>query len=188
MSSSYNLNGLGARLRRIRTLKDLSQAEVAKRAGITASYLSQLEKGKTGANVATVMRIAEAIGTKFSELFDEEGEAPLLQRKDELAVLQFSEGHLKTLLSPAAHPTVELYSSTIQPGFSSSDAFYTHGSADEFLYVTEGELSVYVGQDTFRIAKGDLLRFNSGIPHRMANEGDVPVSVVIVVTPPTEYD
>lgn len=188
MSSSYSIRGLGARLRRIRTLKDMSQTEVAKRAEITPSYLSQLEKGKTGANVATVMRIAEALEVKFSELFDEEEDKPSLQRKNELAVLHFSEGHVKHLLSPASHPTVELYSSTIHAGCASSDTFYTHGASDEFLYVIRGELTVYVGQDIFRVDAGDILRFNSSVPHRMANESTDPVSVLIVVTPPTEYD
>lgn len=56
------------RLRRQRKARRLSQKELAKKARISREYLSKLEAGKYNATVATLQRLARALGMPLAEL------------------------------------------------------------------------------------------------------------------------
>lgn len=60
----------GARVRALRLRLRLSQKQLADKVGVTASFVSQLETGRTHASVATLRRLADALGVLVSELFD----------------------------------------------------------------------------------------------------------------------
>jgi transcriptional regulator with XRE-family HTH domain len=60
---------IGSAIQLARSTRKLSQAELAKRAGISVSYLSLLERGKRDPPVSTVSRISEALGIPVELLF-----------------------------------------------------------------------------------------------------------------------
>ena len=53
---------VGERLRAIRLLRRLTLREVAEAAGVSESFVSQLERGRSSASVATLQRLAAAVG------------------------------------------------------------------------------------------------------------------------------
>jgi transcriptional regulator with XRE-family HTH domain len=55
-------------LRRIRHAKELSQDELAYKAGVSRSYLSQIEKGAFFASLKIVGRLADALDVEPAEL------------------------------------------------------------------------------------------------------------------------
>lgn len=59
---------LGNAIKLCRTQKNTSQAELAKLAGISVSYLSLLERNKRDPNLSTIRSIADALGVPFSVL------------------------------------------------------------------------------------------------------------------------
>ncbi len=63
---------LGAKVRRLREEKALTQAELAEMAGITAIHLGRLERGESYPRPRTRRRIAEALGVDPKELLREE--------------------------------------------------------------------------------------------------------------------
>src|SRR6267142_340037 len=60
---------LGERLRAIRQLRRKTLKEVASAAAISESFLSQLERGRTNATIATLQRLSTALGIEVSDLF-----------------------------------------------------------------------------------------------------------------------
>ncbi len=58
----------GSLLRELRLASGVNQPELARRAGISQSFLSQLEHGKHEAGPSTVRKLAEALGVDPSEL------------------------------------------------------------------------------------------------------------------------
>jgi transcriptional regulator with XRE-family HTH domain len=60
---------LGERLRAIRQLRRKTLKDVAGAAGVSESFLSQLERGRTNATIATLQRIATSLGIEVSDLF-----------------------------------------------------------------------------------------------------------------------
>lgn len=53
---------IGLRIYRLRTLKEWSQEELARRAGLQRSHVSRIEAGKYAVTLETVESIAEAFG------------------------------------------------------------------------------------------------------------------------------
>jgi transcriptional regulator with XRE-family HTH domain/mannose-6-phosphate isomerase-like protein (cupin superfamily) len=68
---------LGGRLRQARLQAKLSLREVARQLGVSASFVSQLENGKSQPSVATLYSLARLLGVSIDRLFDEQGRATL---------------------------------------------------------------------------------------------------------------
>ncbi|HEY7679251.1 MAG TPA: helix-turn-helix transcriptional regulator [Terriglobia bacterium] len=64
---------LGESIRKIRQAKGLSQGEMQKRTGILRSYLSRVENGHTVPSLATLQRLAAAMGVALSDFFAADG-------------------------------------------------------------------------------------------------------------------
>jgi putative transcriptional regulator len=52
-----------------RNIKEMSQVELAKKLGISASYLNRIEKGTKDPSLRLAIRIAHALGVKLDDLF-----------------------------------------------------------------------------------------------------------------------
>ena len=63
---------LGPRIRSLRQARRLTLRDVADRAGVTESFLSQVERDVTSPSIATVQRIARALDLSIAQLFAEE--------------------------------------------------------------------------------------------------------------------
>jgi transcriptional regulator with XRE-family HTH domain len=59
---------LGLNLKRIRTEKDISQVDIARSLGVSRGFVSNLENGKTNPTLATITRLANAVGVTTDEL------------------------------------------------------------------------------------------------------------------------
>jgi transcriptional regulator with XRE-family HTH domain len=55
-------------LRRLRHAKDMTQEELAEKAGLSARYIGGIERASVSATVSVVGRIAEALGVEATEL------------------------------------------------------------------------------------------------------------------------
>jgi transcriptional regulator with XRE-family HTH domain len=66
---------VGLNLRRLREAKRLTQEELAHSADIHQTYLSGVEGGKRNPSIAVLDRIATALGSDISALFDTPGRA-----------------------------------------------------------------------------------------------------------------
>ena len=61
------------RLKELRTLRALSQQELADAAGVERNTISRIERGETGAHGRTLRRLAKALGVGVEELVRIEG-------------------------------------------------------------------------------------------------------------------
>lgn len=59
----------GQRLRSIRLAKGLTQEELAEKAGLHATYIGIIERGKQGASLDTIEKLAQALGVKEEKFF-----------------------------------------------------------------------------------------------------------------------
>ena len=63
---------LGPRIRALRQARNVTLRELAERAGVTESFLSQVEREVTSPSIASVQRIARGLDLAIAELFTEE--------------------------------------------------------------------------------------------------------------------
>lgn len=59
---------LGRNLKRIRTKKSISQGDIARELNVARSFVSDIENGKRNPTLATIAKLANAIGVSTSEL------------------------------------------------------------------------------------------------------------------------
>ena len=59
---------LAENLKRIRAEKDISQGDIVKSTGIDKAMISNIENGKTNPTLATIAKLAKAIGVSVGEL------------------------------------------------------------------------------------------------------------------------
>ncbi len=175
------------RLRKLRKANGLSLRQLSKAIGTSASFLSQLERGLTGASTSTLIRIADCYGTSISELFDETGisDRHPIMRKHERPVLQAMHGQKKELLSRRPLTQFETYVAQFQPGGSTGDEPYTHGASSEMLVVLKGTVSLTLGDQQYSMGEGDCAEYQSSVPHRVANSADEVAEVMFIISPPT---
>lgn len=59
---------LGKNLRRIRTEKGITQGDIVRKLGVSRSFVSNIENGKTNPTLATIAKLAKALGVNIEEL------------------------------------------------------------------------------------------------------------------------
>src|SRR5205823_15105461 len=64
---------VGERLRDIRRSRRATLKTIADRAGVSESFLSQVERGRASASIASLRRIANALGVSVADLFEPDG-------------------------------------------------------------------------------------------------------------------
>jgi transcriptional regulator with XRE-family HTH domain len=189
LATSDETNGkleVGERLRAIRSLRRLTLREVAEAAGVSESFVSQLERGRTSASVATLQRLAAAVGIEISDLFAGEPQSgPRVLRRQERQQLEW--GHLgrKTLLTPKPFHSLEVVAAAFDPGGSTGDEPYTHGDSEELLLVLAGRVHLQLSSELLDLSQGDSVNYRSSTPHRVSNPGDEPAEVLFVISPPS---
>jgi transcriptional regulator with XRE-family HTH domain len=188
LAAAQETNGtpdLGERLRAIRLLRRMTLREVADAAGVSESFVSQLERGRSSASVATLQRLATAVGIEISDLFAGERRAGEVLRKQERQLLEW--GHLgrKALLTPKPLQSLEVVAAAFDPGGSTGDEPYTHGDSEELLLVLAGRIQLQLGSELLDLSTGDSVNYRSSTPHRVSNPGDESAEVLFVISPPS---
>src|ERR687884_1913435 len=64
---------VGERLRALRQFRRCTLRTIAERSGLSESFLSQVERGRSSASIASLKRIADALGVSMADLFEPGG-------------------------------------------------------------------------------------------------------------------
>ena len=176
---------LGPRLRALRRSNRLTLRQLADRAAITESFLSQVERGVASPSIATVQRIAHALGLSIAELFTERPTSSLVRRAERNRISYPGLRAVDEFLTSAPNGRLQVILSTIEPGGGTGEEPYTHDSDEEVVIVLDGRLDVWVGAEHHVLHEGDALTLASRVPHRNTNRGDRPCRVLFCITPPS---
>jgi transcriptional regulator with XRE-family HTH domain len=177
------VHSLGKRLRALRKEQGLTLAKLGQQVGLSASYLSQIERGVTMPSLARLATIASALDVEVRHFFEEDVSDPCVIRLNQGKRLGSTADVLVELLS--ADPTdkkIQPHRLVYQPG-ASWDQLPTR-SGEEFGFVLKGQLMVTVGEETFVLEAGDSIHYQTLQAHSWQNEGDEECIVVWAVSPP----
>lgn len=176
---------LGKRVAVLREVRGMSLRALATEAGVSSSFLSQLENGRTNASVASLRKIAAALGVSPARLLDD---SPTHTR----GVLRAAdrptlplEGAQKFVVALPPLRNLEVYSGWFEPGGSTGSDMYMHGQSQEILIVVEGEVVLELGDERYVMKADDSIEFLSSVPHRVFNESAAQSKVIWINSPPT---
>jgi DNA-binding transcriptional MerR regulator/quercetin dioxygenase-like cupin family protein len=177
----------GRPLRRLRHELGLSLREAGERSGLSVSFLSAVERGVSGASIASLQRLAAAYGTTLQEMLGPPAGslAARLVSADSRPVLRLGDPSLRIEQLARGATLLEPQLFALAPGASSEGAYAHEG--EEFLYLLSGALTVWVGDDeTYRLERpGDALTFPSTLLHRWRNDARGETRLLWINTPPT---
>ncbi len=189
------LDGIGDRLRDERTKAGISQRELARRLGLSASLISQLESGLSKPSVGTLYAIVTELDLSLDKLLRGDDDP----RRDDGGSGSFeSNGRVSPLVHPEERKTIDLASGVrweqltadTEEGVDFLHAIYEVGGAStpdeslmrhhgrEYGYVISGKMGIQLGFDLFELEPGDSIAFESTQPHRLFNRGDEPVHAI----------
>jgi DNA-binding transcriptional MerR regulator len=175
----------GRPLRRLRQARGLSLRQSAELTHLSVSFLSALERGLTGASIATLQRVTAAYGATLSEVFGAPASGERLVRSRQRPVLRLGEAsvRIEQLARGATQLEPQLF---VLAAGATSDGAYAH-DGEEFIYLLSGALTVWVGDDeVHRLTDaGDALTFPSTMPHRWRNDARGETRLLWINTPPT---
>jgi transcriptional regulator with XRE-family HTH domain len=173
----------GARIRHARERRRLSLGEVAERSGVTAGFLSRVERDMTSPSIASLVAICDAVGIALPDLF-QTPRTTLIHRQDRprLTELPKTREVMETLITPADERHVTVIESVISPGAGGGE-LYTMASECEVCFVLEGTLVVDVEDQRFILRDGDALTFGAAVPHTWHAIGDDGVRVLWILAP-----
>jgi transcriptional regulator with XRE-family HTH domain/quercetin dioxygenase-like cupin family protein len=182
----------GERLRQRRRELGISARELARRVSLSASLISQIERGATMPSVASLYAIVSELGLSLDELFSLDGNAggapptppppdPVV-RASERESLTLASGVHWQRLTRNTDPRADFHYLVYEPGGASCDeGVLVRHSGHEYGHVISGRLHVTLGFSEHELGPGDSISFDSAQPHRLATVGDEPVHAVWVV-------
>jgi DNA-binding transcriptional MerR regulator/mannose-6-phosphate isomerase-like protein (cupin superfamily) len=179
---SSGSHAIGARLRRLRTQRGRSLAEVAAAAGISVGFLSALERSQMSASVGTLRRLARYYRTNILDFFDATDSNTRLVRPAQRKILEAGPGVRMELLA-WGNKALEPHLFRIAPKAGSGESYAHEG--EEFLFVLRGELNIALAGEEYHLKRGDSFCFESTTPHRWKNPGRSETCLLWVNTPPT---
>lgn len=177
---------VGARLQSIRKLKGLSQRELAKRAGVTNSTISMIEKNSVSPSISSLKKVLAGIPMSLVEFFslemEQENPAQVVYKATEL--IDISDGAVTMKLVGKAHPSraIAFLDETYPPSADTGVEMLTHEGEEAGLLV-EGRLELTVGADIYILESGDSYYFESSKPHRFRNPFEEPARLISATTP-----
>lgn len=179
-------DGVGRQLRAVRRRKGLTLAAVAEQAGMSESFLSQLERGRTGASLESLQRLTHALGIRIADLFEPDAvENPTVLPAERRPVLDVWNLGRKMLLTPRWSEHLEVLICRLEPGGATSEEAYTHGDSEELFLLLEGVVDLELGGATHRMGVGDSIVYRSSTPHRVINRGDGCAEGIWAISPPS---
>lgn len=177
---------LGRRLKTARVRARMTLKVLAEKTGLSESFLSQLERDRVNASLASLQRITRALGTNVAALFDESRTSGIrLIRKSERSALTFGVYGRKYLLTPTPLEHLEVFVGEFEVGGTTGTEPYSHGDSDEMFIVLAGTFELQVGSERFTLSEGDCVSYRSSLPHKAANVGSTRGEVMWIISPPS---
>jgi transcriptional regulator with XRE-family HTH domain len=175
---------IGDQLRLLRIRRGLSLRALAAEAGVSATLLSQIERGVTEPSLATLRRLAGVFGESLASLFENPAAPALwISRPGERSLLLGPKGQIGYERLTPGNGQLEVLRGVLEPGEATSEEPWSHASL-ECVFVVAGTLTAEVDGVPHPVAAGEAVTFDSRQPHRYRNTSADPVEFILSVTPP----
>ena len=181
---------VGQNVRRERQRAGLSMRELARRLGVSASFLSQFELGQSQAAVSTLFAIATELNLSLDDLLghsvepaDEPADSEASPSPAAEEYLAFQSGVRWRRLAELEGERVDFLLTEYEPGADSAPADQPQRHrGNDYGYVLEGTLTIVINGRRRRYKQGSAVAMRGDVPHRLLNETDKLVRTIWFVT------
>jgi transcriptional regulator with XRE-family HTH domain len=183
---------IGKKISTLRELKKIAAEDLASKSGLSVDQLHSIESGASIPSLGVLIRVTRAMGIRIGTLLDDTvKEGPAVMRANEYqSTLSFSTSenesreHL-TFFSLAPNKTgrhMEPFIIDIIPDKKSKTLKSSH-EGEEFIYVLEGTVTIYYGNEVFELEKGDSMYLDSIVNHLVTTKTNKARILGVVYVP-----
>ena len=180
------MTSLGERIKALRRERELQQRQLAEKAELTPSMVSQIESGRLTPSLNTLGKIAAALSVPIAALFDGQPAGRIhVSRKNDYPVVSFDgsserwavlgaglfEGKIRAVVS-----TLEGRSRGV-----TTDKVVIKPGQMKLFYVLEGKVALHYNGERQMLESGDSALLDGGAPHGWENLGTKTARVLWVI-------
>jgi transcriptional regulator with XRE-family HTH domain len=184
---------LGRRIRKLRKARERTLDSLAQEIGLTKGYLSKVETGRQIPPLATLSKVARALGTDLSSLLetasrsggvDTTGGVSLVRADERRPVIRggSSFGYdYQSLVQNASGRHMSPFLFTF-PQQILKEVFFEH-AGEELIFVLSGTVEFEVGSERHELKPGDCIYFDAKLRHRGRGKGGEAKALVVMFEP-----
>ena len=176
---------IGERIRNLRELSDLTQEELAERAGLTKGFISQIERDLTSISLDSLIQILEALDENISDFFRESsGVEKIVYRESDRVVIEKEKIQRFELLVPGStNRRLEPILLTLRKGQVTPKERPHEG--EEFGFVLRGKVTLRFGKEALKLTKGESFYLSAEKEHWLQNTSSQEAVILWISSPPS---
>jgi transcriptional regulator with XRE-family HTH domain len=175
------LQEVGPRLRALRQRRDTTLTQLSETTGISVSTLSRLESGQRKATLELLLPLTRALQVPLDQLLDEP------PSQDPRVHPRPVERNGMTMLPLTRRPGgLQAYKLLLPPGWPSAPLELKTHEGYEWVYVLNGRFVLFLGSQELVLNPGEVVEFDTHVPHALANPGPATVELLALFGPQGE--
>jgi len=181
------MENLHLRIKQQRKKVGITLRDLAAKVGVSASFLSQIEKDKTSLSLQSLIKIANALHTTIGHLIGETEvktvNTPVIGEKDRKSFKRIGKGvELQFLSSMDRNHVMEPCLHKLEKGVKYGDPSFQH-YGQELVLVLSGDIEIELNNDIYKMKKEDSIYFDSNMRHSFRNIGKKVAKFLCVSSP-----
>jgi transcriptional regulator with XRE-family HTH domain len=185
---------VGARIKSVRREKGLTLKAVESLSGVSATHLSEIERGETSPTLGSLARIARALSKPAAFFLEDNelGEVSHVGAKDRVreavkGAARRGGASIERLTAGIPGGRLQVRRVELPPGSEYRAERHAHAGF-EALVVIGGRVRVQAGEQSFELAQGDAIHFDASLPHGYANASRDDAAALIWVATRRDVD
>jgi transcriptional regulator with XRE-family HTH domain len=169
-------------LKLIREKRKLSLEKVAEATGVSKSMLGQIERGESNPTIQTLWRIAKGLRISFTSLIEQKPTETILVKKDQISPILGDRGRFRIypVFAFDEEKRFEILDIELDPEAYSVSEPHEAGT-EEYVLVHQGELTLELEKEEYRIGKGDCIKYPGSQPHSYRNLSGETTKISMVI-------
>lgn len=180
---------VGEIIKRIRKEKNMTLLELSNESGVALATLSRIENGKMTGTLGSHMNICKAFEITLPDLYKELPSSKKTldvrhKNAKESVYVHDTRSSAEILAPNALNKKMMPMLIRISKGGQTSNEENRPGT-EKFIYIVEGKAEAFIGDNCYKLSKGDTLYFESSPAHYFKNTGSGEILILSVTAPPT---
>lgn len=173
---------IGEKIKALRLASDLTQAELADRAGLTKGFISQLENDQTSIQIDSLADLLEALGVSIAEFFTDTEEKVVFGSSDRIRLDGKGAARFELLVPSSTNNLMDPVLLELKPGQKLPEQDPQPG--EQFGYVLKGQATLKLNGKPYGVPKGYCFYIESNRTQQICNDGIASTQLLWITTPP----
>ena len=177
---------IGAKVQEYRQMRQYSLRELAAKAEMTPSMLSQIENNGANPSINTLKNLASALDVPMFKFFqtDKADESLIVRKGNYMQLGRARDGVIYELLTPDLSGAIEFCKMEIPPDSVTAASEKAH-TGEEVAYVISGNILIHMNGKPFQLYEGDSVKIPAGTNHLWENKENQKAIIIFAITPPS---